>query len=96
MAARLFLNEKTAFEDGSILQIRVWSVPKPFPPGSHGYKYSLFYGRPGLRLVGFDNERGKGDHKHILDTETAYAFVSIARLLQDFRAEIERGKGIRI
>jgi hypothetical protein len=50
--ARLVLNEKTAFEDGSTQQIRIWSVPQPVPPASHGYKYSLFYGRPGERLVG--------------------------------------------
>ena len=76
--ARLVLNEKTLFEDGSIIEVRIWSVPKPVPPTTHGYKYSLFFGRPGERLVGYDNERGKGDHKHVRGIETPYAFVSIA------------------
>lgn len=93
MKAKLVLEDKIAFEDGSILQIRIWSVPRPVPPATHGYKYSLFFGRPGRRLVGFDNERGKGDHKHILDAETAYTFVSIEQLLRDFRAAVETVKG---
>ena len=50
-------------------------------------------GPPGRRLVGFDNERGKGDHTHILDAETAYTFVSIEQLLRDFRAAVETVKG---
>ena len=43
----------------------------------HALKYSLFYGRNGRRLAGYDNERGKGDHKHIGAVETSYKFVSI-------------------
>jgi len=63
------------------------------PPTTHGYKYRLFFGRAGQRLVGFDNERGKGDHKHLAGAELPYVFVSIAQLLQDFRKEIEALKG---
>jgi hypothetical protein len=46
--------------------------------------------------VGFDNERGKGDHKHVLGRESPHAFVSIARLLRDFREEVERVKGSKV
>jgi Family of unknown function (DUF6516) len=94
--ARLLLSDKTVFEDGSILQIRVWSVPQPVPPARHGYKYSLFYGRPGERLVGFDNERGKGDHKHVRGIESAYLFVSLEQLLDDFEKEVDAVKGTAI
>jgi len=44
----------------------------------------------GERLVSFDNERGKGDHKHLDEKESAYRFVSIDQLLDDFIAEVER------
>jgi hypothetical protein len=91
--AGLVVDDKIVFEDGSILEIRIWSVLRPVPPTIHGYKYSLFFGHPGKRLVGFDNERGKGDHKHILGNETAYAFVSIEQLLRDFRGAVETVKG---
>jgi len=40
----------------------------------------------GVRLVGFDNERGKGDHGHVGGRELAYTFVSVERLLEDLTA----------
>ena len=93
MPATLLFSDKTIFEDGSIVEIRIWSVPTPVPPSPHRYKYSLYYGLAGKRLVGFDNEKGKGDHKHVLGIETPYAFVSVPILLKDFRAEVEAMKG---
>lgn len=50
----------------------------------HGHKYSLFYGRSGQRIVGYDNELGKGDHRHYGVLEMPRAFVSMERLLDDF------------
>ena len=47
-------------------------------------------GRDGQRLVGYDNERGKGDHKHIRAVETRYKFVNIEKLVADFLADVER------
>ena len=45
-----------------------------------------------VRVVGFDNERGKGDHKHVNRRETPYRFTSVDQLLDDFFAEIEKWK----
>ena len=60
----------------------------------HAYKYRLFYGFPGRRLVGYGNERGKGDHRHADGKETRYAFVSADRLIEDFMQAVEqRRKG---
>ncbi|HEX9877116.1 MAG TPA: DUF6516 family protein [Gammaproteobacteria bacterium] len=42
----------------------IWKVPKPVEGSLHPYKYRLFFGRPGERIVGYDNERSKGDHRH--------------------------------
>ena len=47
-------------------------------------------GRAGERLVGYDNERGKGDHKHIAGREQRYRFVSVEQLVADFLADVER------
>ena len=49
------------YEDGAIVEVVIWRVPSPVSPSIHGLKYSLFCGRPGVREVGYDNERGKGD-----------------------------------
>jgi hypothetical protein len=56
----------------------------------NGLKYRLFFERGGQRLVGYDNERGKGDHKHILDIEKRYKFTSIEKLVSDFLSDVER------
>jgi len=62
----------------------------------HGLKHSLFYGRPGLRIVGYDHERGKGDHRHYQGRETPYPFLSIERLLSDFEVDAESVRGAEI
>lgn len=96
MAAELLLRERLVFSDGAILEIRIWRVPKTVPPSTHFLKYSLFYGRSGERLVGYDNERGKGDHRHYGLREENYTFVSIETLLVDFRRDVEALRGERI
>lgn len=57
-----------------------------------GLKYSLFYGRDGQRIVGYDNERGKSDHRHVYEVESLYKFVSVEQLVSDFLADVERVK----
>mgnify|MGYP003572919495 CR=1 FL=1 len=77
------------YEDGSFVRMKIWKVPQPVPPSDHDLKYSLFYGRRGDRIVGYDNERGKGDHKHILDQEYDYEFIDIETLIADFIKDVE-------
>lgn len=84
MAAALLISDKQIFEDGAIVQIRIWSVPRPVPPSGHTFKYSAVYIVSGERIIGFDNERGKGDHYHLHGREHAYTFVSISQMLRDF------------
>jgi hypothetical protein len=78
--------------NGSIVQMRVWEVPVPVLGSAHRFKYSLYYGRNGVRLVGYDNERGKGDHKHIDGVEYPYEFVSVEKLVSDFLADVEAAR----
>jgi hypothetical protein len=49
---------------GNLVEMKIWSVAvtKHTP---YGVKYSLVYIVDGERVIGYDNERGKGDHKHI-------------------------------
>jgi len=93
MKARLLFHERRLFDDGAIMEMKIWRVPQPVPPTSHGLKYSLFYGYPGRRLVGYDNERTKGDHRHLDDRELRYAFVSVEQLVADFLADVRRIRG---
>ena len=89
MAAQLITAIKNINPDGSILEIVIWKVPKPVPPTEHGYKYRAVYVVDGVRIVGFDNERGKGDHCHIDGKELPYAFIGVDQLLEDFIAAVE-------
>ena len=82
-AERLF-HERIDYDDGAIVEMVHWRVASPVPPSTHGLKYSLFYGRSGVREVGYDNERGKGDHRHLRGVESAYAFTTVEQLMADF------------
>jgi hypothetical protein len=90
MKARLLQREKRVLPDGSIVEMVIWQLPKPSPGSSHSYKYRLYYGRDGKRIVGFDNERGKGDHRHLDGVERPYVFASVETLVQDFLSEVFR------
>jgi hypothetical protein len=48
-----------------------------------------------VREAGYDNERGKGDHRHYQGAETAYGFTSVERLVADFWADVRALQGGR-
>jgi hypothetical protein len=75
--------------DGSIVEIVVWQLQEPVPPCAHNYKYRLYFGRQGICKVRYDNERGKGDHKHVDGIEHSYEFVTLEQLFADFRSDVE-------
>lgn len=93
MKAELILRDKKRLANGAIMEMVVWKLPRPDRDCPHGYKYRLYYGREGRRLVSYDNERGKGDHRHIGQREEPYRFVSPERLIADFMADIKRIEG---
>ena len=93
MKATLIQSDKVVFADGAIREIVIWLVPAPVPPASHSFKYRMAYIVEGVRVIGFDNERGKGDHMHLHGVETLYPFSDLAKLLADFRGLIARERG---
>ncbi len=82
--AALLPEQRIDHNDGGIVELVLWRVPAPVPPSRHGLKYSLFYGYPGKREAGYDNERGKGDHRHILDVKTNYVFTTVEQPMAEF------------
>jgi hypothetical protein len=91
-ATRIFY-DKTVLPDGAVVELVIWQLPSTDTERPHGLKYSLFYGRDGVRMVGYDNERGKGDHKHLGDKESRYRFVSVEKLIADFLVDVENARG---
>ena len=93
MSALLAYHDKQVLSDGTLVEMKIWAVPQPVPGSRHTLKYSLFYGRDGERLVGYDNERGKGDHRHVAGRQEPYVFTTVEPLIEDFKADVRRVRG---
>jgi hypothetical protein len=89
MKAELLIRERVVYPDGALVEMVAWRLPSPNRPSRHRFKYRLVYIVSGRRVLGYDNERGKGDHRHVDDREEAYTFSSIEKLLADFTAQVE-------
>ncbi|MCD8536303.1 MAG: DUF6516 family protein [Burkholderiaceae bacterium] len=89
MKARRIFYDKALLPEGFILEMVIWQLPEQSKERPHGLKYRLFYGRNGVRMVGYDNERVKGDHKHIVNVEMPYGFTTVEQLVMDFLADVE-------
>ena len=88
MNAVLLHRERLDLDDGSIVEMVLWPVSDPVAGSYHPYKYRLYFGRGGVRLVGYDNERGKGDHRHRRGIEEPYRFTTVEKLVSDFLADV--------
>ncbi len=93
MKAVLAYHDKQVLPDGTIVEMKIWAVPERVVGSRHTLKYSLFYGREGERLVGYDNERGKGNHRHVAGKEQPYLFTTVEKLIEDFKADVRRVRG---
>ena len=71
------------------MDIKVWRVPRNVRGSEHDFKYSLALICDRKCVLRYDNEAGKGDHKHLGDRQVAYRFVSIEQLQRDFWKDVE-------
>jgi hypothetical protein len=90
MAAELLLRERHQLADDAFAELRVWQVPATVRGSRHDYKYALAYVVAGVCVLRYDNEAGKGDHRHVGGREEPYHFTTPARLLADFWADVDR------
>ena len=94
MRAVLLLDERHVLDQRAFVEIRVWRVPRRVPGSEHDFKYSLTLVRGGECVLRYDNEAGKGDHRHDGLREADYLFVSPERLIADFWNDVRaRRKG---
>jgi len=92
MSAGLIIRFKDVTEDGGVIELVVWRVPRPVPPTDHSYKYSAVCSVAGVRVVGYDNERGTGDHCHLHGRELPYRFTTVDASVEDFIAAVEAAR----
>jgi hypothetical protein len=84
MKATPLLRERRVVAEDAFVELVVWQVPSPVPASAHGFKYRLAFIVNGVCVLRYDNEAGKGDHKHVGDEQMPYAFTTPAQLLEDF------------
>jgi hypothetical protein len=73
----------------------VWKLPHTTPDRPQALKFRLYCGKAGETIVRYDNETGKGAHRHVGpgETQSDYVFVSLVKLLDDFEKDIVRLSG---
>ena len=74
----------------AFVELRIWRVPEPVHGSMHDYKYALAYVVAGQCVIRYDNEAGKGDHKHLGAVEMLYVFTTPAKLLADFWFDVDQ------
>ena len=90
MRAELLLSRRVVVAEQAFVELMLWELDAPLTPCSHNYKYRLAYVVSGQCVVRYDNERGKGDHRHFGKQEFDYAFSTPEQLMLDFNADIAR------
>lgn len=88
--AELLYRARTYFREDAFAEVVLWKVPKPLRGSPHSYKYRLALVVNDECVLRYDNEAGKGDHRHFGGREEAYTFTDPETLLADFSADVER------
>jgi hypothetical protein len=89
MRAELLIDERHVLDVGAFVESGVWRLPRPTRGSVHRFKYRLARIVDDMCLLRYDNEAGKGDHRHVEDAEEHYGFTDPDTLLADFWREVE-------
>jgi Family of unknown function (DUF6516) len=81
---------RIAHSDKAFSEVVVWAVQKPLRGSNHNLKYRLALVVGGVCVLRYDNESGKGDHRHIGSKESPYGFSSLDKLFADFQRDLRR------
>lgn len=90
MKAFPLIRRRVVMAADAFAEVAVWQVPQSVPPSEHLFKYRLAYIVGGECVLRYDNERGKGDHRHLGEEKFEYAFSTPDQLMLDFNADISR------
>lgn len=90
MKALPLIRRRVVLATDAFVEVVVWQVQEPVAPSSHLFKYRLAYVVGGECVLRYDNERGKGNHRHAAGMEWEYAFSTVDQLMADFEADVMR------
>ena len=89
MDAELIFKERHIVSENAFVEIVLWRVPSSVFGSTHKFKYRLAFVINGCCVLRYDNEQGKGDHKHIGKKEIPYNFTTPQTLLDDFWNDVD-------
>lgn len=90
MKAVELISTRIIYSERAFAELVLWRLPEPSKGSPHQFKYRLAYVVAGKCVLRYDNEAGKGGHRHFGGKERAYAFRTPEKLLADFQRDIER------
>ena len=89
MKAEMLVDERHVLDVQTFVEIVVWRLPRPARGSAHRFKYRLALVADGVCVLRYDNEAGKGDHRHVRGAEEPYRFTTPETLLADFWGDVE-------
>jgi len=90
MKAIEFIRSRILYSEFAFSELALWGLPAPLEGSLHNFKYRLAYGVRGECVLRYDNETGKGDHRHFGGKESAYVFTTPEKLVADFQNDVVR------
>ncbi len=90
MRAILLARMRIVYSSRSFSELVLWRLTRTVAGSAHEFKYRLAYVVDAECVVRYDNEVGKGDHRHFGSAETAYRFSTPEQLIADFQTDMER------
>ena len=90
MKATELFRQRIVYAENRFAELVLWRVAQPVAGSKHAFKYRLAYVVNEVCVLRYDNEAGKGDHRHFGVKESAYKFSTPEKLLADFQRDIER------
>jgi hypothetical protein len=90
MKAKQLYYRREPISEFAFIEAVLWQLPSPAPGSTHEFKYRLALVVNGICVMRYDNESGKGDHRHIDGREEPFQFTTPAALFAAFRADVER------
>lgn len=91
--AELVLDERHELRDEAFAELNIWKLAAPLPGSAHSFKYSLALVIKAECVLRYDNEQGKGDHRHYRNAESGYVFTSLEQLQVDFWTDVNKEWG---
>ena len=89
MKAELIFRRHLPITEESFVEAVAWRVPHLVEGSSHCFKYRFAFVVRDVCVLRYDNERGKGDHRHIGSVEQPYKFSTLETLIADFDKDVE-------